>query len=57
MRLVEIAVGEIGIVCRDERQVMGIGEIDEPGLAAQFLGQTVALHFDVEPSGKDVLQR
>ena len=57
MRLVEIAVGEIGIVCRDERQVMGIGEIDESRLAAQFLGQTVALHFDVEPSGKDVLQR
>ncbi len=52
VRLVEVAVGKIGVVGRDQWQVMGVGEIDETGLAARLFRHAVPLQFDVEPVGE-----
>ena len=56
MRLVKIAVGEIGVVGRDQWQIVRIGEIDEPGLAARFFHEAVTLQFDIKPAREDVLE-
>ena len=56
VRLVDIAVGEIGVVGRDQRHIVRIGEIDQPGLAARLVRQAVPLQFDVEPAREHVLE-
>ncbi len=52
MRLVEFRRGEEHAVGGDQRQVMGIGEIDQRGLDAVLGGQAVAHQLDIEPAGK-----
>ena len=39
---------EIRLVGRDQRQALGVGEIDQPGFDAAFLVDAVALQFDIE---------
>ena len=39
---------EIWLVGRDQRQSLGIGEIDQAGLDAALLVDAVALQFDIE---------
>ena len=52
MRLVEIAVGKIGVVGRDERQVVTIGQLDQTRLGPRLLGRAMAHQLDVEPVRK-----
>ncbi len=52
-----LAVGEVALVGRDERQVLVVGDIDELRLDGFLLGQAVALELDVEAVAEDVLER
>jgi len=51
--LVHLGVGEEHLVGRDQRQVVGIGQIDQAVLDARLLGQAVAHDFDIEPARED----
>ena len=42
MRLVKVAIGEIGVIGGDKRQPVTIGQLDEAGLAAGLLRRPVA---------------
>ncbi len=47
MRLVIIGGRKIRLVGRDQRQALGIGEIDQPGFDAPLAFDSMALQFDV----------
>ena len=47
---------EIRLVGRDQRQSLGIGEIDQAGLGAAFLLDAVALQLDIEPVAEQARQ-
>ncbi len=49
MRLVHILVAEMHIVGGDQRQVLGIGQIDQRRFGGAFFGQAMALQLDIEP--------
>ncbi len=49
MGLVIVGGCKIRLVGRDQRNALGIGEIDQAGLGAALLVDAVALQFDVEP--------
>jgi hypothetical protein len=49
MGFVIVGGGKIRLVGRDQRQSLGVGEIDQAGFDAAFLLDAVALQFDVEP--------
>ena len=48
MRLVVIGGREIWLVGRDQRQALGIGEIDQPGFDAPLAVYAMALQFDIK---------
>ena len=58
MRLVELGLGEIGVVRGNDRQVHCIGDLEMPALAG-LLGRWqaaldgVALQFDIKPLGEN----
>ena len=52
VRLEHGAVGEEGVVGGDQRQVVGIGEIDQALLDARLRRQAVAHQLDVEAAGE-----
>jgi len=56
MRLVEIALGEEHVVGRDQRDVLGIGQIDQRALDAVLLGHAMAHQLDIEPVREDPRQ-
>ena len=56
MGLVVVRGREIRLVGRDQRQALGIGEIDQPGLDAAFLFDAVALQFDIEAVAEQARQ-
>src|SRR6185312_16413036 len=56
MRLEIARIGEEGVVGRNERQVLAVGEFDEIGLDAVFLGHPMPHQFDIEPLGKQRLE-
>ncbi len=45
------------LVGGDERDTLGIGEIDERGLDGALLGEAVALQLDIEPVAERLLER
>ena len=49
MRLVIVGGGEIGLVGRDQRQALGVGEVDQRRLDAALGLDAVALQLDIEP--------
>src|SRR5579883_3257056 len=53
---IEIGVGEMSVVGRDQRQVMLVGEVDERRLDAILGGKAVAHQLDVEPAGEERLE-
>ena len=55
--LVVLGLGEVALVGRDERQILGVGEIDELRLDGFLLGEAVALKLDIEAVAEDVLER
>ncbi len=56
VRLVHVGVGEEGLVGRDQRQVLGIGEVDQAALDTPFLLHAVARQLDVEPVPEGALE-
>ena len=56
MGTMHAAGGEIDIVCGDEGNVRLIGKADQVRFGGAFLGQPMALQFDVETVFKDVGQ-
>ncbi len=52
MRLIEVAVGEINIVGRDQRQPVAIRQLDEARLGPGLLGRAMARQLDIEPARK-----
>ena len=52
MCLVHAGIGEIGLIRSDQRQVAGIGFIDQPVFRLQFLRPAMALQFDIEAIAK-----
>ncbi len=56
MGLVIVVRRKVGLVSRDQRQALGIGEIDQPALDAALLVDAVALQFDVEPVAEQASQ-
>ena len=48
--------GEIRLVGRDQRQPLGIGEIDQAGLGAAFPFNAVTLQFEIEPVAEQARQ-
>ena len=51
--LIELGIGKEDRVGRDQRQVLGIGEIDERRLDLPLALQAVALDLDIEAPGED----
>ncbi len=47
---IELGVGEIGIVGRDQRQIVLVGEVDQRGLDAILRGQPVPHQLDIDPA-------
>ena len=56
VRLVIVGAGKIRLVGRDQRQALGIGEIDQAGFDAALLVDAVALQFDIEAVAEQVRQ-
>ena len=56
MGFVIVSGRKIRLVGRDQRQSLGIGEIDQAGLDAALLLDAVALQFDVEPVAEQARQ-
>ena len=56
MRLVIVIAGEIRLVGRDQRQALGIGEIDQAAFDAALLVDAVALQFDIEAVAEQISQ-
>ena len=56
MRLVIVIAGEIRLVGRDQRQPLGVGEIDQAGFDATLLVDAVALQFDIEAIAEQIRQ-
>ena len=56
MRLIVVIRREIWLVGRDQRQSLGIGEIDQAGLDAALLVDAVALQFDIEAIAEQIRQ-
>jgi len=56
MRIVEIAIGKIGVIGRDERQVMPIGQLDEAWLGPRLFRGPVAHQLDIKPVRKQSRQ-
>ena len=52
VRFVKIAIGKIGVVGRDERQVVTISQLDQTRLGSCLFGRTVAHQLDVQPVRK-----
>ena len=57
VRLVHVGVAEMHVVGRHERQVFGIGEIDQPVFGGALLRQAMALQFDIKPVAEKRLRR
>ena len=53
MRLEHVGLQEEGLVGRHQRQVLGIGQVDQPLLGLRLLGQAVAADLDVEAAGEE----
>ena len=49
MRLVKVAVGEVNVVGRDQRQAVTIRQLDQARLGARLVGRSVACQLDIEP--------
>ena len=47
---------KVDFVGRDDRQVAGVGEVQEVRLGLGFLAQAVALQLDIEPVAEDVME-
>ena len=56
LRLVHARIGEEHIVGGDQRQVPGIGQLDQRPLDLVLLVQEVPLQLDIEPVGKQSLE-
>ena len=56
MRFVVIGGGKIRLVGRDQRQALGIGEIDQTAFDAALLVEAMALQFDIEPVAEQARQ-
>ena len=56
MGFVIVGGGEMRLVGRNQRQALGVGEIDQPGLGAALLLDAVALQFDIEPVAEQACQ-
>ena len=52
MRLVKIAIREMDVVGRDQRQAVAIGQLDEARLAPRLFRRAVAHQLDIEPVRK-----
>ena len=52
VRLVKITIGKVGVVGRDEREIVTISQLDEARLGPRFFGRLMAHQLDVEPIGK-----
>ena len=52
MRLVKLAIREIGVVSGDQWQIVAIGELDERGFAARLVRSIVAHQLDIESAWK-----
>ena len=52
VRLVEIAVGKIGVVGRHKGKIVAIGEIDKAGLTARLVIAAMTHQLDIKPAGK-----
>ena len=52
MRLVKLAIREIGVVGGDQWQIVAIGELDERGFAARLVRSIVAHQLDIESARK-----
>ena len=55
--VVILALGEERLVGGDERNVPGIGELDQRAFGGALARRAVALQFDVEPVAEQLLQR
>ena len=50
MRLVKLAIGEMGVVGCDERQVVPIGQLDEARFGSRLFRRPMAHQLDIEPA-------
>ncbi len=50
MRGVHVRLGEIGRIGRDQRQVGGIGKVDQAGLGGFLDGVAAPRQLDIEPA-------
>ena len=57
MGLVVVGGREQRLVGRDQRQTLGVGEVDEGPLGGAFLGGAMALQLDVEPVAEQPHER
>ena len=53
---VVVIAGEVRLIGRDQRQSLGIGEIDQAGFGAALLVDAVALQFDIEAVAEQARQ-
>ena len=56
MGLVHVLVGEETLIGRDQRQILGIGQIDQLALDLVLVLKEMSLQFDVEPPRKQTCQ-
>ena len=52
MRLVEIAIGKIGVVGRNERQIVTVRQLDQAWLCPRLIRCPVTHQLDIEPVRK-----
>ena len=57
VRFVVLRGGEIGLVGGDQRQALGVGELDQRRLGGALAGTAVALQFDIEAVAEQLEQR
>ena len=56
MRVIEITIRKIGVVGRDERQIVSVGQFDKAWLGACLIRRPVAHQLDIKPVRKETRQ-
>ena len=54
--VIVLALGEIGLVGGDQRNALGVGELEQHRLGVALVGRAVALQFEVEPVAEQLVQ-
>jgi len=52
MGLIHIGLAEMHVIGGDQRQLFGIGHVQQPILGGAFFRQAMALQFDIKPARK-----